>query len=301
MNNAPAAHRLVIVGQGAIGSLLAAKAQQQQVDYGVIPRNKQPLAMHYQHLASGLSVDFTPTLVTQLSPQDIILLPLKAFQIDNALAHLTIPTAASIVLMHNGMGTIEQTQARLPNNPILAATTSYGVYKPHSNTLVETGQGKTAIGWVQHPNTTVQQCLQSFFAKGLGPLHWHKHIQLALWQKLAVNAVINPLTAIHQIKNGGLQDPQFNNVIHEICQEVTLVMQSLNMPVTIEALKDNVREVIINTANNYSSMNRDIAAGRPSEIDFINGYIVQQADKLGINVSRNQRLWQQVSQLAQQS
>jgi len=118
-----------------------------------------------------------------------------------------------------------------------------------------------------------------------------------LWKKLAVNAVINPLTAIHNIKNGQLADAQFSDTIAMILKEWRLVAQSCGIQIKLEEMSKVVYDVIHKTANNYSSMNRDIAAGKITEIEFINGFIINQAEINGIAVPENKKLVKRINQL----
>lgn len=59
-----------------------------------------------------------------------------------------------------------------------------------------------------------------------------------------------------------------------------------------------VYDVVSKTANNSSSMRQDIKLNRPTEIDFINGFIVEQAKKLNIATPENEVLLAQVKQLS---
>ena len=120
---------------------------------------------------------------------------------------------------------------------------------------------------------------------------------MALWKKLAINAVINPLTAIHDLKNGELADTKYSTSISNICDEIAKVMSALGYLVDSAELVENVQQVITATANNYSSMHQDIKFKRQTEIAFINGYVTSKATELNIEVPHNLRLVEQVRRL----
>jgi len=92
-----------------------------------------------------------------------------------------------------------------------------------------------------------------------------------------VNAVINPLTALLRIPNGGLlHRPQLHPLIAEIVEEVWRVAARHKIPLpTPPELVEEVRRVCRGTASNRSSMLRDVEEGRPTEIDAINGAVVR--------------------------
>jgi 2-dehydropantoate 2-reductase len=202
-----------------------------------------------------------------------------------------------IVLLHNGMGTIEQVKKRLPNNSLIAATTSYGAFKPDTNTLLETGLGQTHLGWIGTVDKRLKKLIEPILSALLPPSKWHQDISLALWKKLAINAVINPLTAIHNLKNGELEDTKYINQINNICFEISMLLSALDYSIKSTDLIENVRQVITATANNYSSMHQDLKFKRHTEIEFINGYVISKATELNIEVPHNQRLLEQIRQL----
>jgi 2-dehydropantoate 2-reductase len=201
------------------------------------------------------------------------------------------------MLLHNGMGCIEQVKSLLPDNPIIAATTSYAAYKPDADTVIETGLGQTHGGWVSLKPAIEQKQVEDILSTLLPPCTWHQDIELALWHKLAINAVINPLSAIYQVNNGQLKAEQYQDDIAQLCAESALVMQASGLATSPSQLSERVYRVISDTAQNYSSMNRDIAFGRPSEIDYINGYLVQQAKRHNIAVPLNTRLLREIKDL----
>jgi 2-dehydropantoate 2-reductase len=201
------------------------------------------------------------------------------------------------MLLHNGMGTIEQVRAMFPNNPLVAAITSYGAFKPDINTLIETGLGQTDLGWIGNVDTALKQSIEPILSTLLPPSNWHQDISLALWKKLAINAVINPHTAIHGIKNGKLADKEYTVSVTNACDENATVMRALNYAIDSAELFKNVQQVISATANNYSSMHQDVRFERQTEIEFINGYIISKATDLNIKVPHNQRLVEQIRQL----
>jgi 2-dehydropantoate 2-reductase len=292
--------KIAIIGNGAIGNLVAARSIYKKIPYCLLTRTGQKLELSLTDLC-GHKQQFTPEIRKTDSPGefDILLLPLKAHQIMPALKQVApyLRQRHIIMLLHNGMGIIEEVRSLLPNNPIVAATTSYGAYKPDQYTLIETGLGQTHGGWVSQERGVCATHVETLLTSLLPPCSWHQDIQQALWHKLAVNAVINPLTAINQITNGELDGVKYRQTIENICQETAEVMQKCGYSSSQAELLKNVFHVIHNTAANFSSMNRDISFKRPTEIDFINGYIIEQSRKHGIDTPCNAQLFTAIKDL----
>ncbi len=114
----------------------------------------------------------------------------------------------------------------------------------------------------------------------------------ALWQKLAVNAVINPLTALHQCKNGELSLPHYSAAIGLLLQEFVQVATASGQDFSLDAIQSRVIQVINQTAENYSSMQQDFAKGRRSELDYITGFLLRQAEQYQLQLPAHQALYQ---------
>ena len=296
----PSFPKLAIVGKGAIGGLMGFKCHQLGLDYQHLIKIPQQQSFKVTDI-TGVSHSLTPntSVITKPTQFDLLILPVKAYQVLSVLEQLVpfIQPNHIIVLLHNGMGTIEQVKERLPNNPLIAATTSYGAFKPNANSLVETGLGQTHLGWITHCDKHSQQAIELVLSSLLPPSTWHPDISIALWKKIAINAVINPLTAIHQIKNGQLSNPQYQDNILGICAEIAKIMTAAGYAIDTTELVSDVKQVIDTTANNYSSMHQDIAFKRQTEIGFINGYVVNMAIKLKLSAPLNEKLVTQIDAL----
>ncbi len=283
--------RLVIIGQGAIGSLLTLKCIQNDIPYGVITRHPSTVPMTFPDEALVV----TPTVVEpcNIQPDDIIIVPTKAYQVMDAL-HTLAPFIhhQPVVLFHNGMGVKEAIQAQYPNLCVYAATTQYGALKTSPTSCHQTGQGKTAIGGIQNTHDELDQKITHLLDKLFPPCEWQPAIEKMLWQKLAINCAINPLTAIKQCRNGEL----LNHVdeIMQICEEICQVMSTCGISLATHELYSEVIAVCQSTASNYSSMNRDVHFNRFTEIEHITGYLLNQADLHGLETPLNRQIYERI-------
>lgn len=315
--------QITILGAGAIGCLWACRLAKQGHNIHFWTRTDKPAFpivlnaciqaedsiqteagihenSHSQTPVAQESFNFTSNDAQSVIRSDLIIVTVKAFQVEQALhdiaAHIAPQTP--IMIMHNGMGTQQQVKTLFVDHPILYATTSQAAFKPDTEQINHTGLGPTWLGAMNESAKDFAN-LAALFHQALAPCGWHHDINEPLWQKLAINCAINPLSAIHQCQNGELANPQFHAVLTQICHEVAEVMQAEGYAVTAKKLRQTVDTVIKATAANYSSMYQDIFQQRKTEIDYITGYLITRAKVHGIAVPTNTQLWQDVKLLEQ--
>jgi 2-dehydropantoate 2-reductase len=287
---------IIVVGPGAIGSLWAYHLKQAGHNLSVWARSDS----HDFHL----QVDNKPQIQlinrghSLLKQTDLVLITTKAWQAKNALLPL-IPSLSSqtiLLFMHNGMGAIEHFLEQIDQFPILMATTTHGALRCSPEHVLHTGKGTTQIGAF---NSKGNQCpfIADVFHHALPDTFWNQNINQALWVKLAINCVINPLTALEQCKNGELNNTRFQKRLELIIEEVVSVMDAEGYSEGCNALMAQVQSVIRATAPNYSSMHQDIHNNRKTEIDYITGYLLIRAQAHGLSLPENQKLYQAIKKM----
>ncbi|NND68455.1 MAG: 2-dehydropantoate 2-reductase, partial [Halioglobus sp.] len=178
-----------------------------------------------------------------------------------------------------------------PALDIYCGTTTEGAYRTGDLHIHHAGRGNTLIG---------QQGRQeppgwfSDYSHAIEPCIWEPDIDSALWHKLAVNCVINPLTAVHRCDNGALAEGELREQVEQLCAEVAQVSYAAGYTRTAQNILQDALNVIAATATNRSSMRQDVEAGRPTEIDFITGYLLQRAQEHGIAAPLNNALMHKV-------
>ncbi|WP_261816805.1 2-dehydropantoate 2-reductase [Vibrio gallicus] len=288
--------KIAVVGMGAIGSLFAYSLSQDGHQLSCWTKG--------QHSTLSIALDkdnirsFPTNIPSQLEQCELVIVCVKSWQLQQALKQVLpyIPLAVPILISHNGMGAIEQSNKLLINRPILFATTTHAALKPSSNQVLHTGWGQTTIGPYSEQARNLTWVVD-LINHALPVAKWEKNIKQALWHKLAINCCINPLTALLNCRNGALDTPDTANTIKAICSEVSLVMQADGFQVHASQLDQTVNSVIKATANNYSSMHQDIAHHRKTEIDYITGYLLQRAKIHTIDTPHNLKLYQEIKQL----
>ncbi|ANR78464.1 2-dehydropantoate 2-reductase [Kosakonia sacchari] len=225
-----------------------------------------------------------------LARSDLLLVTLKAWQVSDAVKGLAVTLSPStpVLLIHNGMGTVEELKALA--NPLLIGTTTHAARRD-GNVIVHVASGTTHIGPARQQDGEFSY-LADILQDVLPDVAWHNTIRPALWRKLAVNCVINPLTALHDCKNGDLR--AFPEEIQKVTHEVAAVIEREGHHISADDLLSYVNQIIENTAENISSMLQDVRAMRHTECDYITGYLLRRARAHGIAVPENARLYEMI-------
>ncbi|MFX1534461.1 MAG: ketopantoate reductase family protein [Promethearchaeota archaeon] len=188
-----------------------------------------------------------------------------------------------IILLQNGLGNEEVASQFFPARFIYRILTTNGAFFIKPGVIEHSGRGKTQIGkYIPSENDEfLLQMSEVLTNAGLETIPIY-NLKERVWQKLAVNAAINPITALTGLKNGEvLRSSTLLAVIKEIILEVenvARVSEDLRLINTLE----KVIEVLKDTKENKSSMLQDIEAGRKTEIDFINVQIVKRSQKFNL-------------------
>ena len=293
-----------VLGPGAIGSLFAWALAEAGLNIRLLTRHGGESARlitleHKGHLETrAFHVDHHDTPIRRL------LVTVKAHQTEAALQSIAprITNDTLILLLQNGMGAWQIAERLFPDSPCIIGTTTEGAWRAADHHIVHAGRGETWIGnlqsrWRPHAEATVKGWQHSLFRPRLDD-----HILARLWRKLAINCAINPLTVLFDCRNGELlEKPAALVQMKAICSEVEQVMEAaLGMDTTLPLL-ELACEVARKTGANQSSMLQDYRRGQPTEIDFITGYLVQEARHLALPVPENEAVLAAVRQLTSQT
>lgn len=289
-----------ILGGGSLGLLWAARLTQAGIPCRLLLRTAQALR-HWQktnQLAFESQAVTVPLHVTaeQATSSDqpirTLIVATKAWAVEDALDSLTARLQADtqFLLLQNGLGSQQSVSNRFPHQHVLCASVTDGAWKRNANHVVWAGAGQTLIG-----DPAKQRPPQWLSALDRAAINWswEPEILNVLWLKLAINCVINPVTALYDCPNGEVPK-HLGATMAPLITELHALLASQGVPVSLTALGTRIEQVIQTTAENSSSMRQDIHAGRRTEIDFILGYACRIARQSGISVPRLTQLYQEL-------
>ena len=272
-----------VLGVGAIGGLFACRLQAGGCDVTLLSRHDgsptrqlimagDPDTPHHfeQELTLGQAQDRTDAPIVHL------LVCTKAWAVEDALRAIThrLSTESTVVILCNGMISAKRIAPAINGARLVWATTTAGCRRDEAGRLIASGAGETHLG--AHLPTGQAPGWLSGWEGGVPNCQWEREIRSTLLAKLAINAVINPLTAIHRVTNGALLTAPLAEDTERLTREVQALLRAGGADQIAEALPARVTEVCSQTANNHSSMRVDVERGRPTEIEAIAGWLLSE-------------------------
>ncbi len=294
--------QLHILGAGALGTLFAHRAivvGYEPVLVTRVPDVTRPAGMirppekqRVVTLEDG-DVRMTHTFATEAAnakrPITHLFITTKSYDvpsaIDSVVGRFTRDTRVAVI--SNGLGYHEAVNQRIPSHRLVAGTTTAGCKLLSSSAsdgqLTQrygvAGAGVTLFGAWQTPLSADSSAIPSWltpFIDGPWSCEWRDNIHPALLMKLAINAVINPCTALNDVANGALAEPPWQEQAEQATREVTQILKAAKQTLVADTLASTIDRVIADTAHNTSSMLADIRAKRPTEHEAILGYLLEQ-------------------------
>ncbi|WP_432697979.1 ketopantoate reductase family protein [Marinobacterium sp. YM272] len=287
-----------ILGAGALGCLFAARLREAGIETSLVLRSAErleQLVAKSSHItvhdsAGDRDLPVSGDLIDGAGSISHLLVTTKAYDTDRALASVKhrLTPGAQILLLQNGCGHQQAIARRFSGQPVWAGITTSGARRISPFEILVSGEGETRIGPL-NPLATERGALPDGW-QALRPPAIAVEIEQALWQKLTINAAINPLTALLGCANGELISDEHLPRLTALCHEIETVASACHQPLFETPLIDQVIRVARDTAANRSSMLEDISAGRPTEIEQITGFLCREAEAAGITAPLNREL-----------
>lgn len=292
--------KIAIVGCGALGSVIGSLLMEAGLEVAFIERDPREVALIRDRglRIEGVSGDrvLHPNISDEtrdIGPCDLALVLVKSYD-----THSTVPTLKKILPEHgtiltlqNGVGNYEILEAAFAGR-VLLGTTTMGAMTLSAGHVRHTGIGNTHVGEADGRLSERATMVAAFLAKmNGGPVHVTDNALGCVWSKLVINAAINAPCTLLRIRNGTLPENPFGrSLIHEIVAECQPIIAAKGIRLLFDDPEERVLEVCRGTAPNICSMLQDVRAGRRTEIDFINGALSSEAERLGLTAPVNKTL-----------
>ncbi len=290
--------RICIVGAGALGSLfggLLARAGAEVSLYNpsnvehmrAIAREGLRLERDGECFQIAVEARTTPEALAQA---DWVGIFVKAHQTGRAMAEIgpKISPRAWVFSLQNGVGMEGEILQFIPKERFVRGVTSQGATLLGPGRVRWAGVGPTKLGRWEGPIAPELEALRELLCRAGIETELSESIERLLWEKLLINCAINPLTALFDRPNGAvIEDVQLREIAREVVRETLRVARAHGVVLSDAEAIERVETVASKTARNISSMLQDVRRGRPTEIDYINGAVVREGQRLGIPTPLN--------------
>lgn len=290
--------QILMVGAGSVGGFFGAHLAKYNPNVSFLLRPRTLEAVKQRGLtirSTGGTFTVRPPAAAdprELARPDLVILGVKAYDLNEVLTQLEpVLTDRTVILtLQNGVDTEDRIIARLNRDCVVG-----GVAFIYSK-IVEPGvidhfkKGALAIGELMgHRSDRLLQIVDLFTGAGIS-CQIVEDIRRSKWEKMCWNCVFNPITVIINDRVAkAIDHPEMSNVIRQIVGEVAAVSAAVKVPLALDIAEKVVRWTQ-EIRDIHTSMYDDWKAGRPTEIDALNGYVVRIGHEHGIPTPVNEAL-----------
>lgn len=285
---------IMVMGAGAVGCYYGAMLARAGHHVTLVARPRHVEAIHRDGGLLFESATFTGRVpihadtspATAAREADLVLFCVKSGDTESAgaamLPHLS--TRALVLSLQNGVDNAERL-AQVLGRAVEPAVVYLAVGMAGPGHLRHHGRGELVIGPFDGADPLAAQLRAASI-----PTQISADVVPALWDKLIINCAFNALSAIPQMPYGRLVESDgVVAVMHDVIRECLDVARAAQ----IQGLADPypaVNRIAQSMATQRSSTGQDLAAGKPTEIDHLNGYIMRRGEALGVATPVNRAL-----------
>jgi 2-dehydropantoate 2-reductase len=219
---------------------------------------------------------------------DLVLFSVKSPATEEAGAQLKpwLRPDALVLCLQNGVDNAERLRSVLPQHEVAAAVVYVATEMAGPGHLKHHGRGELVI----EPARAGERVAQALAAAGV-PTEISPNVRGALWLKLILNCAYNAISAIAQrpygenVASAGIWD-----VMQDVVDECVAVASADGVQLPADPHLAT-RKLVESMPAQYSSTAQDLARHKPTEIDYLNGYVLRRGQALGIPTPVNRALW----------
>lgn len=270
--------KIAVIGGGSIGLLVGYYLSNHHDVTMFVRRKEQKDSIQSNNikliqaatLYNGTNVE-AKLLNDMDSSYDLYIICVKQTHLQDVLPYIDkLSCPSSLLFLQNGMGHIETIQTY--GSSVFIGVVSHGAHRSSDNEVSHLGDGVIKIASITG-NSEELHSLTNLLHQKAFPISPHSDWENLLKEKLIINAVINPITALFDVPNGRiLMNEHLHYLAKKLCEEAATVLQ---LPVAESW--DEIVYVAEQTKENVSSMRADIHQGHRTEVEAITGYILKQA------------------------
>jgi 2-dehydropantoate 2-reductase len=224
-----------------------------------------------------------------------VLLSVKSFDSESAARDMAphLSPGALLLSMQNG---VENPAIISPLVPcaVMPAVVYVAAEMTAPNQVTHSGRGDLVIGAqpvANRPSTVTPAALADCFGAAGIPVRISDNIDGEAWEKLAMNCALNAISALARSQYGRIAgfEPTHSLMDEAVC-EVDAVARAAGVRIPVDDLRLAASRLSAVMSRATSSTAQDIARGKRTEIDALNGYIARRGAELGVPTPINRAL-----------
>ena len=223
----------------------------------------------------------------------LVLFCVKSTDTEQAAAQIApfLDADAVVVNLQNGVDNTERIQARV-SQPVIPAVVYVATEMAGPGHLKHHGRGDLVVGSLnKNSSNEINREIKSWFDAAGVSVAISDNIAGELWAKLVVNCAYNALSAITQLPYGKMiQGPGIRGVMRDVVEEALAVAKASGVSMAPDMLARTYK-IAEAMPTQYSSTAQDLARGKPSEIDHLNGFVMRKGESLGVTTPANRALY----------
>ncbi|MEF8815049.1 MAG: 2-dehydropantoate 2-reductase [Halovenus sp.] len=269
---------ICVFGAGSLGSLVGGLLAREHT-VTLVGREPHVSAVDRDGLRVTGEIELAVEPAARTDPPDaadLAVVTVKSFDTPDAARALAGTRLDCVLSLQNGMGNEQQLASTL-SPPVLAGTCTYGARLVEPGVVECTGVGEIALGPREGGTMPIADRVGAAVDRAGLAVTVAEDMPRRVWEKLAVNAAINPTTALARVPNGALVSGPLRETTAAAARETARVARSRGIELGDDRATQGALAVAETTAANTSSMHQDVLAGTRTEIDAINGYVVERA------------------------
>ncbi|SDQ63208.1 2-dehydropantoate 2-reductase [Virgibacillus salinus] len=264
-----------IIGGGSTGLLLGSHLAVKHNVTIYVRREQQKKTLNENGIfspESNKSIIVKSLLISEMHREDYLFVCVKQHHVSQVIPFINQTNIEStVIFLQNGMGHINLLQKL--TQTVLVGVVEHGALRKNDHIVSHTGKGVIKLAVFSGDRDDLDPIVNNLHQHQF-PFRGSSDWESLLQGKLIINAVINPLTSLFNLKNGDIfKNVYIHNIACELCREASLVL-GLDFNQQLE----RVQEVADKTGNNISSMLKDLQENRKTEIEAICGYLINQSN-----------------------
>jgi 2-dehydropantoate 2-reductase len=295
----PSLEHIAVMGAGAVGCYFGATLARAGAAVRLIGRPALVDAVSREGLQfDGVDFHGRIKLAATADPAGVagaglVLFCVKSADTETAAQAMAphLDPGAVVLDLQNGVDNLERIRVHV-KNAVVPAVVFVGAEIPAPGVLRHNGRGDLVIGEAAGVGGALITDLAAFLTARKVPTRVSDNVEGELWWKLVLNCAYNAVSALGQSRYGAMMAmPQIRRVMSDAVREIVALAEAKGVRIAMADPVDAVLRFGDLMPQTKSSTAQDMERGRPTEIEYLNGYVVRECDAFGLPAPVNRTLY----------